>query len=438
MLSTLTHSNLLERIRSKEITVGVIGLGYVGLPLAMAFAKENVHCVGFDIDPKKIEHITSGHSYFSHLCSDELKQLSEAKFLTATCDFSSVKDCDAIIICVPTPLNKHLEPDLSYIEATCESIAPHLKENVLVSLESTTWPGTTEEVAGPILSKISGFEVGKQLHLAFSPEREDPGNPSFHTRNIPKLVGATSSEALQLAVELYELCIETVIPVPGTKVAETAKLLENIFRSVNIALINEMKVILDKMDIDIWDVVQAAATKPFGFMPFWPGPGLGGHCIPIDPYYLTWKAKEFGINTRFIELAGEINRSMPNWVVSKVQDCLNLYEKPLKGSKILVLGMAYKPNMGDLRESPTLKLISLLKEKGSLVEYNDPFIPTLHRTREYPELEHMQSHEPSANFDCFVLSTAHDHYKQKELLSYGIPIIDTRRHFDKHDLVYRA
>ncbi len=436
--SSSPFKDVLQRIRSKQLTVGIVGLGYVGLPLAMAFADTNVKTIGFDIDQKKISDVTSGINYFSHLSTERLEKVSSNKTLTATCDFSQAHNCDALIICVPTPLTKHLEPDLSYIESTCKALAPHLKENAIVCLESTSWPGTTEEVLQPILEQGSGLISGENLHLAFSPEREDPGNPSYHTQNIPKLVGATTKDSLLLATELYKLCIENVVPVPGTKVAESAKLLENIFRSVNIALINEIKIILDKMNVDVWDVIEAASTKPFGFMPFWPGPGLGGHCIPIDPYYLSWKAKEYGINTRFIELAGEINRSMPSWVISKVQDCLNSHEKPLKNSKVLVLGMAYKPNVSDLRESPSLKLISLLKEKGSRVEYNDPFIPNMHRTREYPDLENMTSQDPSCDFDCFILSTAHKEYDQQQLLSYGVPIIDTRRHFEKHDLVYRA
>ncbi|MCB1149474.1 MAG: nucleotide sugar dehydrogenase, partial [Chlamydiia bacterium] len=355
----------LEKLAQKDLTVGIVGLGYVGYPLALQFAESGARVLGFDVDATKIAKINRGESYIKHINHGRLQKILKSCWLQATDDFSRIAECDAVIICVPTPLSKHLEPDLSYIVKTGEAIAPHLKKGALVSLESTTWPGTTEEVLGPI--------VGDAVHLAYSPEREDPGNKQYHTKTIPKLVGGATEEALDLATALYRIAIDQVIPVKSTRSAEAAKLLENIFRSVNIALVNELKIIFDRMGIDVWEVIEAASTKPFGFMPFWPGPGLGGHCIPIDPFYLTWKAKEFGVPTRFIELAGEINRSMPHYVVQKVMECLNHFGKALKHSKILILGLAYKPDIDDYRESPSLELMRLLEEKGAHVSYNDPF-----------------------------------------------------------------
>ena len=312
------YSVLLDRIKNKQATVGVIGLGYVGLPLSLVFAEAGVKTLGFDIEIEKIENIHSGKSYFDHIEDKRIQETVEKQKFSATVDFKRAGECDVLLICVPTPLTSHLEPDLTYVEKTCTSIAPYLKPHTLVCLESTTWPGTTEEVVGPLLEKCGLLKRGKDLYLAFSPEREDPGNADYGTKNISKLVGGSDAKSLELAVMLYSLSINKVIPLSSTRVAEAAKLLENIFRSVNIAMVNELKVVFDKMGINIWEVIQGAATKPFGFMPFWPGPGLGGHCIPIDPFYLTWKAKEFGINTRFIELAGEINRAMPSWVVGAI------------------------------------------------------------------------------------------------------------------------
>lgn len=425
----------LDKIQKREVTIGVVGLGYVGLPLSLVFADAGLKVIGFDIDPNKIKAIKEERSYIRHICSDRLKQASP--LFHATEDFKQIGRCDAVIICVPTPLDQHLEPDLKYIIDTTESIAPHLQPHTLVSLESTTWPGTTEEVMQPILEKTS-LRLGKDLYLCFSPEREDPGNKSFNTKTIPKLVGGANKESLDLAVALYGLAIEHIVPLSGTRVAECAKLFENIFRSVNIALVNELKIICEAMGIDVWEVIHAAQTKPFGFMPFWPGPGLGGHCIPIDPFYLTWKAKEFGLRTRFIELAGEINRAMPKYVIDKVQDCLNTHAKPLKGSKILILGLSYKSDIDDIRESPSLKLIELLEAKGALADYHDPYIPEIPPTREHASLTGKKSHALSDQYDCFILATKHSCFSKEEIMSHGVPIVDTRNFLPKTSQVIQA
>ncbi|MBX7066603.1 MAG: nucleotide sugar dehydrogenase [Parachlamydiales bacterium] len=425
----------LEKIKAKQVTVGVVGLGYVGLPLSLVFADANVKIIGFDIDLNKIKAIDEGRSYIRHIASDRLK--NARSLFHATVDFKQIAQCDAVIICVPTPLDQHLEPDLRYIVDTSEAIAPHLQPHTLVSLESTTWPGTTEEVMKPILEKTS-LKLGQDLYLCFSPEREDPGNKSFNTKTIPKLVGGANKESLDLAVALYGLAIEHVVPLSGTRVAECAKLFENIFRSVNIALVNELKIICEAMGIDVWEVIHAAQTKPFGFMPFWPGPGLGGHCIPIDPFYLTWKAKEFGLRTRFIELAGEINRAMPKYVIDKVQDCLNTNGKPLKGSKVLILGLSYKSDIDDMRESPSLKLIELLESKGAIADYYDPYIPVIPPTREHAPLTGRKSEALSNKYDCFILATKHSCFSKEEILSHGVPVVDTRNFLPKCEQVVQA
>ena len=428
----------LERILNREITVGIVGLGYVGLPLSLTFSEASVKVLGFDIDQKKINMLSLGNSYYKHISSNRLQNAIKEKKFNAVSDFTKIGECDVIIICVPTPLDNHLEPDLSYIVSTCKQIVEHLTPHTLISLESTTWPGTTEEIVKPILESKGNLKVGENLYLAFSPEREDPGNKHYTTKNIPKLVGGSDSKSLNLAKAFYELGIDQVIAVQSTQVAEASKLFENIFRSVNIALVNELKIIFDEMGVDVWEVIKAASTKPFGFMPFYPGPGLGGHCIPIDPFYLTWKAKEFGICTRFIELAGEINRSMPKYVVSKIQDCLNHYEKSVKGSRILILGISYKPDLDDMRESPSLELIDLLQKKGAHVSYHDPYFPEIGHTREYEQLKGKVHQEISQDFDCFVLATNHTCFCKKHILSFGIPIIDTRNFFPKHNLVYKS
>lgn len=428
----------ISRIEAKQITIGIIGLGYVGFPLALVFAEANINVLGFDIDEIKVAAITKGQSYIRHINHGRLQKARDSGRLSATTDYQRVKECDAIIICVPTPLDHHLEPDLRFITQTVEAIAPHLQPHTLVSLESTTWPGTTEEIVLPLIESKGNIKLGKDLYLCFSPEREDPGNKAFHTKNIPKLIGGSDQKSLDIATALYRLAIEQVVPLSSTRVAETAKLFENIFRSVNIALVNELKIICEPMGIDVWEVIQAAATKPFGFMPFWPGPGLGGHCIPIDPFYLTWKAKEYGIRTRFIELAGEINRSMPRYVISKIQDCLNTFSKPLKGSRILLLGLAYKSDIDDMRESPSLELMKLLEEKHAIVGFHDPVIPKIGTTREYSQFTNRVSQELSQNYDCFVLATKHSAFSQEHILSYGVPIVDTRNFFPKHQLVFAA
>lgn len=428
----------LEKIKSKQLTVGIVGLGYVGLPLALVFAEAGVKVIGFDVDVSKIETLNKGISYIKHIHSDRLAKMRVGDRFFATEDYSLIAKCDAVILCVPTPLDHHLEPDLRFIIESCKSIAPFLQPHTLVSLESTTWPGTTEEVVLPLLEELSHLKARKTLYLAFSPEREDPGNKNYSTKNIPKLVGGIDAASLDFAVGLYSLAIEHVIPVSSTQVAELAKLFENIFRSVNIALVNEMKMICASMNIDVWEMIRAAATKPFGFMAFWPGPGLGGHCIPIDPFYLTWKAKEFGVTTRFIELAGEINRSMPRYVVSKVQDCLNDFCKSMKGSKILVLGLAYKADVDDMRESPSFEIIRLLQEKGAQVDYHDPFVPEIGPTREYPQLTGKKSAPLSKNYDCFIIATRHTSFSADEILSFGVPVVDTRNFLPKSALVYPA
>ncbi|NGX58480.1 MAG: UDP-N-acetyl-D-glucosamine 6-dehydrogenase [Chlamydiae bacterium] len=431
-------NDFLEKVASKQITVGVIGLGYVGYPLALSFAESNVRVVGFDIDTKKIEAIERNESYIHYISEERLHLVREKNFLKATTDFSQVAQCDALIICVPTPLNEHLEPDLTYITETCKSLAPHLTKNTLISLESTTWPGTSDEVVKPLLEEGSGLTVGKELYLCFSPEREDPGNQKYKCKNTPKLLGGYNEDSQEIGKEVYSLIVEEVVTLSSMGVAEAAKLFENIFRSVNIALVNEMKVILDKMGISVWEVIHAASTKPFGFMPFWPGPGLGGHCIPIDPFYLSWKAKEFGITTRFIELAGEINRGMPKFVIEKVQDCLNQYGKPVNGSKILILGLSYKADIDDMRESPSLELTRLLEAKGAQVDYHDPYFPEIGPTREYMELQGRKSQELSSNYDCFLIATKHSCFSAEKVLSYNVPVVDTRNLIPRQEHVFQA
>jgi UDP-N-acetyl-D-glucosamine dehydrogenase len=368
------HRKLLEAIRSKEITAGIIGLGYVGLPLAMEFVGAGFKTLGFDVDSKKIKMLKSGKSYMHHIPSAKVDRLVEAGLFDCTSDFARLKEADVICICVPTPLNKHREPDLSYVENTTRTIAKHLRKGQLVVLESTTYPGTTDELMLPILEE-SKLKVGKDFYVAYSPEREDPGNPKYSTRTIPKVVGGYTSTCNRLIKAFYGEVFEQVVPVSSTRAAEMTKLHENIFRCVNIAMVNELKVLCNKMGIDIFEVIEAAKTKPFGFMPFYPGPGLGGHCIPIDPFYLTWKAREYDRPTRFIELAGEINTSMPEYVVERTIEALADRGKIIKGAKVLVLGVAYKEDIDDVRESPALKVVQLLRERGIKVSYHDPYVP---------------------------------------------------------------
>jgi UDP-N-acetyl-D-glucosamine dehydrogenase len=428
----LPHPSLkeLEALISKgECKVGIYGLGYVGLPLALRFAQVGIKVIGFDIDPRKVELLNQGKSYIERITESQIKSAQEAGFI-ATTDFSMTNLVDAQIICVPTPLDKHHQPDLSFVINTVESILPHFRSGQLLSLESTTWPGTTDEVLEPRL-KARGFTPGINCALVYSPEREDPGNAKFQTADIPKVIGGTTDYCLKLGTALYQHAIQTLVPVSSPKVAEMTKLLENIHRAVNIGLVNEMKIVADKMGINIHEVIKAAATKPFGFVPYTPGPGLGGHCIPIDPFYLTWKAKEYGINTRFIELAGEINHYMPQWVVQKTIDALNERQKSVKGSKILILGLAYKKNIDDTRESPAVEIMALLQEKGAHVEYSDPHVPTFPQKRDYQfDLKSVSLTEESIkSFDCVILATDHDAVDYQLLSNHAKLIIDTRGKF---------
>lgn len=417
---------LLRKIATKEVVVGIFGLGYVGLPLLIRFAEVSIKVIGFDIDESKVEQLSAGRSYFEHI-SDESVCSATASGCEYTDDFTQVSRIDAAILCVPTPLTSHREPDLSFIESTLNSLLSHLKPGQLLSLESTTYPGTTEEVLLPKLRE-AGMKVGENFFLVYSPEREDPGNKSFTTQSIPKICGGSTPACLEVGLSLYGSVVDDVVPVSSTRAAEMTKLLENIHRSVNIGLVNEMKIVADKMDIDIYEVIRAAATKPFGFTAYYPGPGLGGHCIPIDPFYLTWKAREYGLHTRFIELAGEVNTAMPEWVMSKLASALNERRKSVNGSKTLVLGLAYKKNVDDLRESPSLELIELLLKSGAVVSYADPFFETIPHTRRHNlNIERVDlSATVLAAQDVILLATDHDAFDYDEILKHAPLIVDTR------------
>ncbi len=419
--------DLLQKINENKAVVGVVGLGYVGLPLLMEFVEQGFKTIGFDIDQFKVDKLNAGESYIKHIDAGRVRKVRDTKLFEASSDFNRIKEVDCILICVPTPLTKHREPDVSYITSTGEVLAKHIRKDQFIVLESSTYPGTTEEVLKPILEK-SGLKGDKDFWVAFSPEREDPNNPNFNTRTIPKVIGANTEYARQLASALYEKVIVKTVPVSSSQAAEATKLLENIFRSVNIALVNEMKMILDKMGIDVWEVINAASTKPFGYMPFYPGPGLGGHCIPIDPFYLTWKAREFEMNTRFIELAGEVNTAMPYWVVDRVMNALNEHEKSIKGSKILLLGAAYKKDIDDPRESPSFKLIEIMLEKGAHVDYNDPLIPELPDMRMYDIKKKSVelTAENLAQYDCVLISTDHSVYDWDFIVKHSKLVVDTR------------
>ncbi len=414
---------LKEKIELKQANVGVIGLGYVGLPLIIEFVKAGFCVTGFDIDETKVISLKSGKSYIKHINAESIETILDR--FEPTTDFSKLPDMDAIVICVPTPLNKNREPDMSYVFDTTRTIAKFLRKGQLVSLESTTYPGTTDVDVRGILEE-TGLKAGTDFYLAFSPEREDPNNKDFRTRTIPKVVGGYNRESLEVAKALYDQIVEKTVPVSSTRVAEATKILENTFRAVNIALVNELKVTFMKMGINIWEVIEAAKTKPFGYMPFYPGPGLGGHCIPIDPFYLTWKAREYGVSTRFIELAGEINTSMPDFVVQRVMEALNASGKPLKGAKVLLLGLAYKANVDDYRESPSFQLMEKLEEKGAIVSYNDPYIPVIGMTREYAKFGGRRSVGISGDFDVILIATAHDDYRSVDFSGIDCPIVDTR------------
>jgi UDP-N-acetyl-D-glucosamine dehydrogenase len=428
-----------EYFKGAQLKVGVIGCGYVGLPLGLRFAEAGHRVIGFDTDPNKVSKLNDGQSYIGHIPSAKIQQHVRSKLFSATTDFSRLIDMDAAVICVPTPLDQRREPDLSYVEQTARSIQPHLQRGQLIVLESTTYPGTTEELVLPILEQ-SGLRcpiahgpdaehIATDFFLAFSPEREDPGNKQYGLAQIPKVVGGVNPPSGRAAVSLYAQIVARVVPVSTTRAAEMAKLLENIFRCVNIALVNELKQLSLRMGMDIWEVIDAAATKPFGYMPFYPGPGLGGHCIPVDPYYLSWKAREFDFATRFIELAGEVNTAMPYNVVEAIANALNDRQKALKGSRVLVLGVAYKKDVDDLRESPTLKIMQLLIERGARVEYNDPYFPQLHKMRHY-DYSHMRSIDLTpanlAAFDCVVIATDHSSYDYPAIVEAAPLVVDTR------------
>lgn len=440
---TITEK-FIQKIKDKQTNIGIIGLGYVGLPLALEFVESNFNVIGFDIDEKKIPILESGETYIKHIPSERISKAVKTGKFNATTDFTRLKEVDAIIICVPTPLNKYREPDISYIENSAVVISENFRVGQLVVLESSTYPGTTEEVIQPKLEnplnpelKGKKLKVGEDFFLAFSPEREDPNNAHFTTKTIPKVIGGVTDSCLNIAKELYDQVIVKTVPVSSPRAAEATKLLENIYRSVNIALVNELKIVFEKMDIDIWEVIEAAKTKPFGFQAFYPGPGLGGHCIPIDPFYLTWKAREFDINTKFIELAGEINTLQPYHVVNRTIEALSTQNKSIKGSKVLILGAAYKKNIDDMRESPSLKLIEIFLNKGAEVAYNDPYVPLLPATRHYKfDFESVELNEDNLRkFDVLVVSTDHDIYDYDFLYEHSNLIVDTRNAFKQNGLV---
>jgi UDP-N-acetyl-D-glucosamine dehydrogenase len=434
-------TSLETKIRAKRAHIGVIGLGYVGLPLVKLFLTKGFRVTGFDIDPKKVMSLNRGRSYIRHISARELKAFLRTKAFRATADFSRVRNLDVIIICVPTPLDSHKNPDLSFVLETTEVIGRYLRKGQLVVLESTTYPGTTDEEMLPILER-SGLRPGRDFFLAFSPEREDPGNPSYSTETIPKVIGGLTPACRRLAALLYGHAVVRTVPVSSTRVAEAVKLLENIFRSVNIALVNELKIIFERLGIDVWEVIRAASSKPFGYMPFYPGPGYGGHCIPVDPFYLTWKAKEVDYPTKFIELAGEINTQMPYYVVNKTIEALNRRGKSIRGAKILVLGLAYKKDIDDQRESPALKIISIFKQKGARVSYNDPYVPRSGGHREYPGLN-LRSVGLTAKRlrarDAVIIATDHSAYDFAWIVRHAPLVVDTRHAVKrKHRNVIKA
>lgn len=423
----MTYNSLISKIENRSVVIGVIGLGYVGLPLVLRFCEEGFKVTGFDVDPIKVENLNQGKSYIKHIPSESISMFSSAGVFHATTDMVQLKNADAIIICVPTPLTDKREPDMTYVEGTAKEIANHIRKGHLISLESTTYPGTTEEILLPLFQK-KGLKVGEDFFLVFSPEREDPANPHFHTRTIPKVVGGMTEVCLNAGTALYSTIIEKIVPVSSTRAAEATKLLENIYRSINIAMVNELKMLFDRMGIDVWEVIEAAKTKPFGFQPFYPGPGLGGHCIPIDPFYLTWKAREYDFQTRFIELAGEINTFMPYYVVQKIMDALNEHRKAIRGSKILILGVAYKKDVDDMREAPSLHIIELLMQKGALVDYNDPYVSKLPKMRKHKlEMESVElSKESLGKYDAVIIATDHTNYDYKWIVDHANLVVDTR------------
>ena len=420
-----------EKLNNKTALIGIVGLGYVGLPLLLRYVDAGYKVLGLDIDPEKPQKLLNGETYIKHIPASGIASARQA--FDATTDFSRAGEADALILCVPTPLNGHREPDLSFVLDTTESLLPHLRAGQVVSLESTTYPGTTDEQLLPRVES-TGLRVGQDVALVYSPEREDPGNPNFTTQTIPKVVGGVTPDCLDVGLALYGQTIDKMVPVSSTRAAEMTKLLENIHRAVNIGLVNEMKIVADKMDIDIHEVIRAASTKPFGFVPYFPGPGLGGHCIPIDPFYLTWKAREYDISTRFIELAGEVNSNMPRWVVSKVADSLNNRCKPVKGSKVLVLGIAYKKNVDDMRESPSVELMELLQAKGAEIAYSDPYVPVFPKMREHHFDLTSVPVTPNTlqEYDCILVATNHDIFDYSMIQQHAQLIVDSRGVYQEH------
>ena len=433
------QAELLEKLRNRQGLIGIVGLGYVGLPLSLTYAEVGYRVLGLDIDESKTGAINQGRSYIQHIDGERIAQAKQQQKLEATTDFARAAEADALILCVPTPLNQYREPDLSFIRATMAALLPHLRPGQVLSLESTTFPGTTEEELRPLIEQ-RGFTVGENIFLVYSPEREDPGNAHFNTATIPKVMGGSTSACGEVGVALYEQAISEVVPVSSTRAAEMTKLLENIHRAVNIGLMNELKPLADRMGIDLYEVIRAAATKPFGFVPYYPGPGLGGHCIPIDPFYLTWKAREYGMHTRFIELAGEINSAMPAYVVEKTMDALNEAGKPLKGSKMMVLGIAYKKNVDDMRESPSVELMELLQAKGADVAYSDPFFSSFPAMRKHKfDLQSIElTAESISEFDAVILATDHDSFNYELISSHSQLLIDTRGRFAPGQHIVRA
>lgn len=435
----MSIEKLCNQFRSKEAVIGIIGLGYVGLPLLLRFSQQDFSIIGFDVDQSKVEHINQGKSYIKHISGKDIQKAVDTN-VSATTDFTRIKEVDAIIICVPTPLNKHREPDMTCIENTLNTLLPNLRSNQVVSLESTIYPGSTNEYIKPAIEAL-GLVLGEDVFVVYSPEREDPGNADFDVASIPKLVGGETENCLRVGVSLYEQIIHKVVPVSSTRVAEFAKLLENIHRAVNIGLVNEMKMVADKIGVDIYEVIEAAATKPFGFVPYYPGPGIGGHCIPIDPFYLTWKAREYGLHTRFIELSGEINDAMPIFVVNKLMLALNETGKAVKGANVLLMGISYKPNVDDLRESPALKIIEQLMEKGANIYYCDYNIPRMKKLRNHDlDLQHSELTVDLINaMDASIIVTNNDDVDYDLLLKHGKLIVDTRGVYrGKHENVIRA
>ena len=439
----MNKEQFLSKINQKEVVIGVIGMGYVGLPLALEFAQKGFKTIGFDIDEKKIPLLNEGKSYIKHIAGERIKGVVESNTFEATSDFTRLPEVDAILIAVPTPLNDHREPEMKYIVSSGKSVQQYLRKGQLVVLESSTYPGTTDEVLLPMCENPGGvnqgekFVVGKDFFLAFSPEREDPNNPEYNTATIPKVVGGMTESCRDIACALYDQVIVKTVPVSSPRAAEATKLVENIYRAINIALVNELKMVFDRMDIDVWEVIDAAKTKPFGFHAFYPGPGLGGHCIPIDPFYLTWKAREYEINTKFIELAGEVNIYQPYYVIERTMEFMNNVKKTLNGSKVLILGASYKKNIDDMRESPSLKLIEILREKGADVDYNDPYVPKLPATRKYKfDMTSVELTEKNLNkYDVVLLSTDHDDYDAKFISDHSKLIVDTRNFFARNGVI---